>query len=316
MMIRTAILFYNPASGDTPLSMWIDRLTELYQNRGYFLALRRITFDAGDRTLLREVSAAAPDHLLIAGGDGTVNYMVGLLAEERIDLPVAVLPAGTANDFATMLGLPQDILAAAEAILDGSIRCVDLGRAGDRIFANVFSFGLFTDVSQKTPTAWKNSMGRLAYYIGGIGELPGFRSLDISVRSDGGDFDGKAVIMFVFNGRTAGTLPIAYLSREDDGLLDALIVTGDSPTAPLRTALRYLPLLRKQQRYPEGIVHIRCRKMHIQLHGAAVPTDVDGQPGPHFPVEIECLSGALRIMAPPKDAAHGTGTAQNKIFRI
>ena len=95
-----------------------------------------------------------------------------------LNLPVAVLPAGTANDFATLLGMPTDIEEACRAILAGRIHAMDLGRANGRYFANVFSCGLFTDVSQKTPTAWKNNLGKIAYYINGIGDLPRFRKME------------------------------------------------------------------------------------------------------------------------------------------
>lgn len=109
---------------------------------------------------------------------------------------------------------------------------MDLGRANGRYFANVFSCGLFTDVSQKTPTAWKNNLGKIAYYINGIGDLPRFRKMELSITSDGGDFRGNAIIFFVFNGRTAGTLPLAYLSEGDDGLLDILVLKAIRRSTP------------------------------------------------------------------------------------
>ena len=65
--------------------------------------------------------------------------------------------------------------------------------------------------------------------------------MELSITSDGGDFRGNAIIFFVFNGRTAGTLPLAYLSEGDDGLLDILVLKGDTPLDTLHTAIRYLP---------------------------------------------------------------------------
>ena len=239
------------------------------------------------------------DHLLLAGGDGSINYAVNLIKGMGLNLPVAVLPAGTANDFATLLGMPTDIEEACRAILAGRIHAMDLGRANGRYFANVFSCGLFTDVSQKTPTAWKNNLGKIAYYINGIGDLPRFRKMELSITSDGGDFRGNAIIFFVFNGRTAGTLPLAYLSEGDDGLLDILVLKGDTPLDTLHTAIRYLPRLLHRRRYPEGIVHIRCSRLHAECDRDE-HTDVDGQPGPSFPIDITCEHGALPVILPDR----------------
>ena len=256
------------------------------------MLFHRLAFDAGDEAVLAAVDGSF-DHLLLAGGDGSINYAVNLIKGMGLNLPVAVLPAGTANDFATLLGMPTDIEEACRAILAGRIHAMDLGRANGRYFANVFSCGLFTDVSQKTPTAWKNNLGKIAYYINGIGDLPRFRKMELSITSDGGDFRGNAIIFFVFNGRTAGTLPLAYLSEGDDGLLDILVLKGDTPLDTLHTAIRYLPRLLHRRRYPEGIVHIRCSRLHAEC-------DRDGQPGPSFPIDITCEHGALPVILPDR----------------
>ena len=297
-MLRKVLFIYNPSSGESPVAGRFDRIIELYQAHGLHMLFHRLAFDAGDEAVLAAVDGSF-DHLLLAGGDGSINYAVNLIKGMGLNLPVAVLPAGTANDFATLLGMPTDIEEACRAILAGRIHAMDLGRANGRYFANVFSCGLFTDVSQKTPTAWKNNLGKIAYYINGIGDLPRFRKMELSITSDGGDFRGNAIIFFVFNGRTAGTLPLAYLSEGDDGLLDILVLKGDTPLDTLHTAIRYLPRLLHRRRYPEGIVHIRCGRLHAECDRDE-HTDVDGQPGPSFPIDITCEHGALPVILPDR----------------
>ena len=166
-MLRKVLFIYNPSSGESPVAGRFDRIIELYQAHGLHMLFHRLAFDAGDEAVLAAVDGSF-DHLLLAGGDGSINYAVNLIKGMGLNLPVAVLPAGTANDFATLLGMPTDIEEACRAILAGRIHAMDLGRANGRYFANVFSCGLFTDVSQKTPTAWKNNLGKIAYYIIGI----------------------------------------------------------------------------------------------------------------------------------------------------
>lgn len=295
-MLRKVLFLYNPASGDRPVTEYFDRIIDLYRLKGLHLLFHRLSFDREDDAVLSAVDGSF-DHLLLAGGDGTVNYLVNLIKGRGLELPVAVLPTGTANDFAALLGMPADIGESCRAILSGRIRPTDLGTVNGHYFVNVFSCGLFTDVSQKTPTAWKNNLGKIAYYINGIGDLPRFRKMELSIATDGGDFNGSAIIFFVFNGRTAGTLPLAYLSEGDDGLLDVLILKGDTPLDTLRTAIRYLPRLLHRKSYPPGIVHIRCSRLHAESAGNE-HTDTDGQPGPSFPIDIACAPGALRTIVP------------------
>ncbi len=295
--MRKVKFIYNPSSGETLIAERLDEIVALYQQRGFSLLPYRLTFDGRPEDLLFDLDDSY-HHVLIAGGDGTVNYVVNNLKKEGLDLPVAVLPAGTANDFASMLGVrSSDIVKNCARILDGEIREIDLGRVNGEYFVNVFSCGLFTDVSQKTPTILKNTFGKLAYYVGGVGELQRFRKMHIRIESDGGNFDGNSIIFFVFNGQTAGKLRIAYLSEPDDGLLDVLIVKGDNPLETLQTVFQYVSRMRTSKAYPAGVVHIRCRSLRA-LCDTLEPTDMDGQAGPDFPLEITCEQSGIRVLCP------------------
>lgn len=297
-MLQKILFIYNSTSGDHPITDYFDDIISLYQEKGRYITFYKLSFDPRDEDFLAS-GASEYEHLLIAGGDGTINYVVNLMKQSRVDVPVAILPAGTANDFAALLGMPQDIMECCRGIVDGELRGVDLGVVNDKYFVNVFSSGLFTDVSQKTPTIWKNNLGKLAYYINGIGDLPKFRKLNLSIKSDGGDWEGKALIFFVFNGRNAGTLPIAYLSEGDDGLLDVLVLKGDNPLYTMRTAMEYLPRMVRHKDYPVGIHYFRCSRLHAEVLREE-HTDIDGQPGPSFPVDIYCEHCGLKVILPKK----------------
>ena len=290
---------YNPKSGETVITEWLDGIIDVYQRRGFTVVPYRISFSDTEEWDMLDGVDETYHHILVAGGDGTVNYVVNNLKRRGLDVPVAVLPTGTANDFASMLGVPSDIGRACRQILSGEIRRVDLGRANDEYFVNVFSCGLFTEVSQKTPTFLKNTFGKLAYYFGGLGELPNFRKMHISIESDGGSYEGSSLIFFVFNGRTAGQMRFAYLSRLDDGLLDVIVVKGDSPIETIRTIFHFIK--RNTGDYPPGIAHFKSRDIMLYSYNEEA-TDIDGQAGPAFPVHITCEADALRVVCPlPKE---------------
>ena len=88
-----------------------------------------------------------------------------------------------------MVDSPERALEAAALFAE---QRVDLGKANDEYFVNVFSCGLFTDVSQKTPTVLKNTFGKLAYYVGGLGELPNFRKMYVSIETEVGKYEGSS----------------------------------------------------------------------------------------------------------------------------
>lgn len=303
-MLKRVKFIYNPSSGENAVTDNLDEIIELYQDNGYSIIPYRLTFKGEPKGMIEDLDETF-HHVLIAGGDGTVNYIVNLLKNNNIDIPVAVLPAGTANDFATILDVPAgNIIDSCKALINSDIVPVDIGRANGQYFVNVFSCGLLTDISQKTPTIMKNTFGKLAYYVGGLGELTRFRKIHLDIKTDGGDFEGDCIILFVFNGRTAGNLKIAYLSEIDDGLLDVLIVKGESPIQTIKTLIHYLPRPDKHSNYPPGIEHIRCSRIEAKCV-TEENTDMDGQPGPGFPLEILCEKGGLRVLKPRKEPTKG-----------
>ncbi|MEG2588152.1 MAG: lipid kinase, partial [Cetobacterium sp.] len=77
----------------------------------------------------------------------------------------------------------------------------------------------------------KNTFGKLAYYLNGIKEIPHFKKINIKVETDSIAFSTSALVFFVFNGKSAGSLKIAYKSKADDGMLDVIIFKNDGLAA-------------------------------------------------------------------------------------
>lgn len=298
-MTRYVKLIYNPTAGEMLIREKLDDIIELYQRRGYTIVPYRLDFRGDSAGMIADLDGRF-DHVLLAGGDGTVNYVVNLFKKSGIDIPLAIIPTGTANDFAMMLGTQYgEVVDMCRAVLDGKMASVDIGRVNGNYFVNVFSCGLFTDISQKTPTIMKNTFGKLAYYVSGLGELAHYRTMEVKIETDGGNFEGRCFLFLVFNGKTAGTIRLAYLSEVNDGLLDLLVIKSAGPIQTLQTALRYLMQMQQgnASSYPPGVEHIRCSRLRAESRTSET-TDIDGQPGPAFPLEITCEKDALRVIIP------------------
>ena len=292
--MRKVKFIYNPFSGEKEILKYLDYLIYSYQKKSFTVIPYRLGFDRDISEAFADIDDTF-DHILISGGDGTVNEVVNGMKKLNIDLPIGVIPAGTANDFAHLIGMPQSIRYSIDAILNSEVSLVDLGKANNKYFVNIFSCGLFTDVSQKTPTEYKNTFGKLAYYFTGIKELPNFKTLDLSIKSKNFNYEGSSILFFVFNGRTAGNLEVAHDSTVDDGYLDVIIIPADN----ILEKLSILPhLLNKNNTsYPKGIIHFKTDEIEIDVKNSnEYTTDIDGEQGPKFPIKITCEKNSLKVL--------------------
>jgi len=234
------------------------------------------------------------DTVVVAGGDGTANYVVNRMKERGLALRIGIIPAGTANDFSGALGMSKDPVKAAAQIASGSLRRVDCGRVNGLYYVNIFSFGIFTTTSQRTPDERKHKIGKLAYIIEGLKELRNMHDIPLHVRTENGEFDMNVLMALIFNGETAGGFRLARLSSIQDGLFDCLLLERRNFFVSCWAMIRYL-LGGK----PRSVRHLRAARMEI-TSTVDEPTDVDGQKGAEFPLAIECLAGELQVIVPKR----------------
>ncbi|MCR3758836.1 YegS/Rv2252/BmrU family lipid kinase [Clostridium felsineum] len=282
---------YNPFSGENLIINNIDKVIQVHQKYGYTIVPHRIELNCSIESAFEDIDDTYK-YVLIAGGDGTVDNVVNIIKKCKLDIPIAILPVGTANDFAKFIGMPADIEMACEQILNSQVRKIDLGKINDKYFINVASAGLFTNVSQKTDVNMKNTMGKLAYYVKGIEQLPNFKRISLKVESEQNNFDGEMILMLVFNGQTAGNFKFAYKATVDDGMLDVIIIEGGM----VKDIVNILIKMFKGEHLEDvnGIIYFKTDKLTVNCNPDIV-TDIDGERGPDFPVEISCIQGGLKI---------------------
>lgn len=290
------LFLYSPHSGDNRILNYLDQIIKKYQNKGFSIIPFRLTDTVSIDDIFKDLDIK-PNHILIAGGDGTVNMVVNSMMKCGVNYPIATLPAGTANDFAHVMGYPASILKTCDMILSGHVQRVDLGMVNDQYFVNVLSAGLLTDVSQRTPTRWKNNFGKMAYYMSSLQELPRFQKIAIRMESENVTFDDKVLMFLVFNGRTAGNFNLAYYSDVADGLFDVLVIKGNNLAETIETALHFAS--RVESSYPKGVLYFKANSIKITGEDN-IKLDIDGEQGPNLPVEIKCIQGGLKVIVPVK----------------
>ena len=282
---------YNPYSGENIILHELDKVMKLHQEKGYQVVPYRIQKDR-DIDEAFDIIDKDYKYVLVAGGDGTVDSVVNAMMNSEINLPIGILPVGTANDFGKFLGIPSDVTKACKQILESEPKAVDIGKINDKYFVNVASSGLFTDVSQKTDLNLKNTIGKLAYYLKGIEEIPNFRRLKVHLKSKEVDFDGEMYLILVFNGQTAGNFKLATRADVNDGYLDVIMIKA----VPIIEILPlFIKILKGEHLDSDKVIYFKTDDILIESEEDIV-VDIDGEKGPDFPLRIRCIKGGMKVL--------------------
>ncbi|CCD95057.1 conserved hypothetical protein [Bradyrhizobium sp. ORS 375] len=166
-----------------------------------------------------EAHADDAEAVVIAGGDGSLNAAAPALV--KTGLPLGVIPAGTANDLARTLGLPENMEAAADVITAGHRREIDLGDVNGHPFFNVASLGLSAELARQLTKETKRRFGRLGYAITALRVLTNARPFRAMIVSSDGAVRVKTLQIAVGNGRYyGGGMAVDHRAEIDDSHLD------------------------------------------------------------------------------------------------
>lgn len=250
--------------------------------------------------LAQEALLAGYSPIICAGGDGSISEVVnGMLQATDGKLPPAplgVIPLGSADDFADMLGLPKDIVAACRTIVAGHQRVIDLGRVNGRYFDNNSAVGLEPMVTI-TQEGMKRVKGTLRYILAAVWTILSHRPWRMQLRWDGGEYEGRVVLISVGNTRrTGGAFYMTPRAEPDDGLLDFIFAAAMGRFKLLRllpTTFDGSHIQRSEVRYE------RTTRLEIACD-PPTPIQADGELFDRAATRIvyEVLPTRLRVLVP------------------
>lgn len=242
------------------------------------------------------------DFVVAIGGDGTLNEVVNGVALGKNETPIAVISAGTVNDFANYLSLPQGIDEFCDLIRDFNIKEVDLGRIDGTYFMNVLAGGLLSDVGYKVPKELKAIFGKMAYYVECAKDIPKnlFHSIPISVKTEEFSKECECLLFIVANSQSVGGFRnAAPLASVSDGLLDVLILKKVE-VAQLSNLL--LKIVQGDHINHPNVEYFQTKKINIDiLDDSKVVVDYDGECFGELPVTIEVVPKAVKIIVPKSE---------------
>src|SRR5215204_1375475 len=242
--------------------------------------------------------------LIVAGGDGTINDVINGLGRAGFpeDVTLGILPAGTGNDLAATLCIPEDPDLAEEVMLQNRGRWLDVARVrsegiDERFFINVATGGLGAEISSVNDEKLKKRWGKLSYLRASLEVARDFDVRGLTLYLDGERREVEAVNVAVGNCRyTGGGWPATPKANPEDGLLDVVIIE----TLGAGELLGLAPAALAEFDYldKDGILFARAKDVYVETQPGLEFT-ADGEVIGDEPAEFSVIPGVLKVLVGP-----------------
>ncbi|HHF0518721.1 TPA: lipid kinase YegS [Vibrio alginolyticus] len=257
----------------------------------------RVTWESQDMPrLVKEAVDEGIERIVVAGGDGTVNEaasaIIQIVKEKRPEL--AIIPLGTANDFAAAIQVSNSIKASLSLAVEGQSALVDCVKANDRCFINVATAGFGAEVTAETPVELKNFLGGGAYTLTGVVKALGFKPYDGTITIEGGAYQGEMLLGAFCNGRLAGGgQELAPKAMINDGLMDLTLVRPFLP----HELPKVIDEINNPSEKGEFVKYTRASWLEIDFPNP-LPLNLDGEPYHSRTIRFDVQPKSIRLVVP------------------
>jgi YegS/Rv2252/BmrU family lipid kinase len=295
--MRSACLIFNPVAGQSDPEQDLLQIRTLLEPE-FDLDIRITTPEVDANQLAHEAVERGVNLIITSGGDGTLSATAEALV--RTNIPMGVISRGTANAFASALGIPNTIEAACQTILDGKTKVVDAALCNGKPMVLLVGVGFEAEVVEKADRETKNRLGMMAYVLAGVKQLREFETFEATIETDEKVITVTAAAVTIANAAPStsilaqGPAGIVY----DDGLLDLTVVAPENRAGAIASAYHLLQTaLSGDAAERDDIGYLRARHLKID---ANPPQKVvlDGEIVGTTPIEVECIPGGLTICVP------------------
>lgn len=289
-----AMIVVNPTSGEEAGSTYVSQLYEVLSEKFQQITIMR-TAGAGDaKAFSRQSSQEQYDSLFLLGGDGTVNEGLNGIVGQGHRPIVGIIPLGTTNNYARMLGLDMDPLKAIKQYENSKITAVDIGQANDKYFISTLSAGSVPESVQEVPSETKTKYGTFAYLVEGFQALEAEKVYPFKMNFDGEEVMDEFSTIVVAVGHSVYGFSHFFAGAEiDDGKLQFMGLRKSD----LGDKLSLIPELIKDKHAQSEFLYTRSfEQAEINMNtDEEHHTTVDGDRGPDFPLNIHVLPQHLQM---------------------
>lgn len=221
----------NLQSGKATISSKLALVIDMFTKAGYEVTARPTQERMDACAAAKYACGQGFDLIVCSGGDGTLNEVIQGVMRSENKLPIGYIPAGSTNDFARGVGIPRNIIDAAQWIIDGKEYPCDIGSFNDKYFTYIAAFGAFTEVTYETSQQVKNVLGHVAYVLNGISRLKNIKSYHMKITYDEETIEDNYIFGMVTNSSSVAGLLSLNEFLLDDGLYEVTLIK--TPSNPL-----------------------------------------------------------------------------------
>ncbi|WP_409303867.1 diacylglycerol/lipid kinase family protein [Peribacillus sp. SCS-155] len=294
MVGKKGMLIYHSNAGKGKIQNNLEACVPIL-SPGHSSLLVQQTFEPGEALDICRRYGEDLDVIYIMGGDGTVHECVNGLSGLSKRPVVGILPAGTCNDFSRSLGIPQNLRRAAETMLSGQVKYIDVGKANHNYFLNFWGIGLITETSKNIDTEEKSILGKLSYLLSAVRTIGDNEQIRYKITYDGKIIEDQAILVLVTNGNYIGTNKLPFpLIEYTDGLLDVIIVKNSD----FGTVKQILSVKRTERQLTDadaGVMYFQSKEITIETL-KKVNVDMDGEVYTQTPCNISLLPRHLPMI--------------------
>lgn len=234
------------------------------------------------------------DLVIAAGGDGTISSMAGAIHDTQ--LPLAILPLGTANDLAKSIGIPDDLDQACEAIIAGHTRRIDLGKVNDHYFFNAVNLGLGTEITHELTQESKQQWGVLSYAKALLNAVRKRHAFTLNIGLDNRKMSTESLHVGIGNGRFYGG---GNVINDNCDITDGHLAFYSIKPASIVNLMGLAPLIRfGKQRITDDIITQRAHRVTLETQPASMEIHADGEPVTHTPATVVTQPKAIAVVCP------------------
>jgi lipid kinase YegS len=291
---RKRLLLAGPAEAPPPL---VGQAIATLRDEGVEMDYAVCRDDDQYRRAAERASQDRFDAVVALGGDGALNGLVnGVLAADLGEdaPPLAVVPGGTANDFAAQLGLTaDDPERALRLACSGKADTIDVGRANGRAFLNVASGGYGARITTETSPALKRFLGGVAYSVSGLMMAANREASPLQVAADDFAWEGAVCLFCVGNGsQTGGGFRVCPNASLTDGMFDLLVI----PDMPMdQLALVAADIVQAQRVQHADVAYVQTPRITVR-GDEAFQVNLDGEPTRTSEARFEVVPRALTLI--------------------
>lgn len=287
------LLLYNPVSGKGKFKNKIPYIKRAFKERNLILDIYE-SKSAKDLINKSKLEAANYYCYLVSGGDGTVNEVInGIMASDQKPV-LAILPSGTANDTAAILGMKKNIKKSLKVIFENKPIKMDVNKINDKYFIYTTSAGILTKISYDIDRDNVKRFGYFAYLSEGVKDLTKDYKMDMEIEYDGGLINGKYMLLLGLAAKRVGGFNLWRFSkaRLNDGILDIRLMSYNRRSKLFRLFTFFLSSGRKYK----TDVHLKSSYFKVKTSDKVI-WNIDGEKGDMGSATIKVLKEEINVIA-------------------